>query len=97
MKIQRSEARELCSDTEWKLVESSFSPQVETLPQFDLKVKIDRVKKLHRNCTDLVDLQLSDSRKYTTQRKAEVFSEAIGRFEANLKPVTTRDASARPL
>jgi len=33
---------------------------------------------------DLVDLQHSDARKLTTRRKAELFAEAIGRFEAAL-------------
>ena len=82
--IQPSEARELCSKSEWELVESSFSPMVETLPRSDLKSRIDRIRKLHRKTTDLVSLQHSDSRKRTTRRKTEVFAEAVARFEATL-------------
>jgi hypothetical protein len=82
--IQLSEARELCSKAEWELVESSFSPVVETLPPSDVKSRIDRVRKLHRKCTDLVSRQHSDSRKLTTRRKTELFAEAVGRFEATL-------------
>jgi hypothetical protein len=46
MMIQPSEARELCSKSEWqKLVEGSFSMKVETLPSSDLKSRIDRAGK----------------------------------------------------
>ena len=82
MSIQPGEARELCSDSEWELVESSFSPVVEMLPPSSLKLRIDRVNKLHRKVTDLVTRQHSDSRKRTTRRKSELFAETVGRFEA---------------
>ena len=76
--------RGLCSKSEWELVESSFSPVVETLPPSDLKSRIDRVRKLHWKTTDLVSRQHSDSRKRTTRRKSELFAEAVARFEAAL-------------
>ena len=82
--IQTIEARELCSESEWALVESSFSPAVETLESSDLKSKLGRVRKLHQKSRDLVDRQHSDARKHTTRRKTELFAEAIGRFEAAL-------------
>ena len=84
MMIQPSEARELCSKSEWGLVESSFPPMVETFPRSGLKSRLDRAKKLYRKTTDLVNLQHSDSRKRTTRRKSEMFAEAMGRFEATL-------------
>ena len=84
MMIQTSEARELCSKSEWELVESSFSPMVETLPRSGLKSRLDRAKKLYRKITDLVSLQHSESRKRTTRRKTEMFAQAIERFEAAL-------------
>jgi hypothetical protein len=84
MTIQTSEARELCSKLEWELIESSFSPMVETFPRSDLKSRLDRARKLHRKTTDLVSLQHSESRKRTTLRKTEMFAEAIERFEAAL-------------
>ena len=84
MMIQPSEARELCSKSEWELVESSFSPMVEMFPRSGLKSRLDRVRKLYRKTTDLVSLQHSDSRKRTTRRKTEMFAEAIDRFEATL-------------
>jgi hypothetical protein len=87
MIIQPSEARELCSKSEWKLVDSSFSPFIEALSPSDLKSRIDRVSKLHRNCKDLINRQHSDSRKRTTLRKTELFAEAIGRFETSLRIV----------
>jgi len=82
--IQPSEARELCSKSEWGLVESSFSPIVETFPRSGLKSRLERAKKLYRKTTDLVSLQHSDSRKRTTRRKSEMFAEAINRFEETL-------------
>ena len=80
--IQTIEARELCSESEWELVESSFSPAVEALPSSDLKSKLGRIRKLHQKSRDLVDRQHSDARKLTTHRKTELFAEAIGRLEA---------------
>jgi hypothetical protein len=80
--IQTIEARELCSESEWELVESSFSPAVEVLMSSDLKSKLGRIRKLHQQSRDLVDRQHSDARKLTTRRKTELFAEAIGRLEA---------------
>jgi len=82
--IQPSEARELCSESEWAQVEGSFSPAVEALSPSDLKSRLGRVKKLHQALRDLVDRQHSDARKQTTRRKTQLFAEAIGRFEAAL-------------
>jgi hypothetical protein len=87
MMIQPGEARELCSKSEWELVESSFSPMVETLPLSALKSRIDRVGKLRRKTTELVNRQHSESRKSTTRRKTELFAEAVGRFGATLNLV----------
>jgi hypothetical protein len=85
MTIQTSEARELCSKSEWELIESSFSPMVETFPRSGLRSRLDRTKKHHTKTADLVSLQHSESRKRTTRRKTEMFAEAIERFEAALK------------
>src|SRR4030095_14079007 len=82
--IQAIEARELCSESEWAQIESSFSPTVEALPPPDLKGKLGRVRKLLQKSVDLVDLQHSDARKLTRRRRTELFAEAIGRFEAAL-------------
>ena len=82
--IQIIEARELCSESEWAQVESSFSPALEALAPSDLKSRLGRVKKLHQKLTDLVDRQHSDARKQTTRRKTQLFTEAMGRFQAAL-------------
>ena len=84
--IQTSEARELCSKSEWELIESSFSPVVETLPRSGLKSRLDRARKLYGKTTALLSLQHSESRK-RTRRKAEMFAEAIERLEATLNYV----------
>jgi hypothetical protein len=84
MTIQTSEARELCSKSEWELIESSFPPMVGTFPRSGLKSRLDRARKLHRKTAELVSLQHSESRKHTTRRKTEMFAEAIERFEVAL-------------
>ena len=84
MMIQLSDARELCSKSEWELVDSSFPPMVETFPRSALKSRLDRARKLNQKTTDLVSLQHSESRKRTTRRKTELFAEAVDRFEAAL-------------
>ena len=84
MIIQHSEARGLCSKSEWELVESSFSPKLETLLPSDLKSRLDRARKLFRKTTVLIGLQHSDSRKHTTRRKTEMFAGAVDRFQSSL-------------
>jgi hypothetical protein len=96
MIIQPSEARELCSKSEWELIGSSFSTVVEELSPADLKSRIDRVGKLHRRCTDLINRQHSASRKITTRRKTELFAEVIGRLETSLKLVENANVVAPP-
>src|SRR4030095_15057876 len=86
--IQAIEARELCSDSEWAQVESSFSPAVEALPLSDLKSRLGHVQKLHQKSRDLPDRQHSDARKLTTRRKTALFAEAIARYEAALARMT---------
>jgi len=90
--IHPSEARELCSKSEWELVESSFSPMVETFPRSGLKSRIDRIRKLHRKTGDLVSRQHSDSRKRTTRRKADLFAEAVARFEPHSQSYRERSS-----
>ena len=85
-------ARELCSKSEWKLIESSFSPMVETFPRSGLKSRLDLARKLFGKTRDLVSLQHSDSRKRTTRRKSEMFAEAIDRFEATLNLVESAES-----
>jgi hypothetical protein len=97
MMIQPSEARELCSKSEWELVESSFSPMVEMFPRSALKSRIDRARKLNRKTTDLVSLQHSEARKRTTRRKTEMFAEALDRFEAALNLVENVEPSPRAI
>jgi hypothetical protein len=85
--IESSEARELCSQSEWELVESSFSPSIEALPPADMKSRLVRAKELHGEMSGLLDLEHSEAGKLTTQRKIKVLAETIGRFEATLELV----------
>lgn len=89
--IQSNEARELCSRSEWELVKSSFPPIAETLAPSDLKLGLDRARKLYRKTEELVSLQHSDSRKRITRKKHSMFAEAIDRFRTTLNlPEKTR-------
>ena len=93
--IQPSEARELCSDSQWKLVETSFPPAVETLPQSDLESRIGRVIKLQLKSTDMIYRQHSDARQRKTRRKAQLFGEVAGRFQVRLElAIETRSPPA---
>jgi len=97
MTIQTSQGRELFSKLEWELIESSFAPVVEMFPRSGLKSRLDRAKKYHRDSTDLVSLQHSESRKRTTRRKTELYAAAIARFEAALNSVDlTENAQSAP-
>jgi hypothetical protein len=96
MIIQAGEALELCSKSEWELVGSSFSMVIDNLSPSELKSRIDRVRKLHRKCADLINRQHSDARKVTTRRKTELFAEAIGRFETSLKLVENANGAELP-
>ena len=97
MTIQTSEAREMCSKSEWELIASSFSPMVEMFPRSALKSRLDRARKLHQKLSDLISLQHSESRKRTTHRKTEMFAEAIERFEAALNSIeSTASANLAP-
>ena len=78
--IQPNDARKLCSMPEWKLLESSFPPALQTLEPSDLKSKLERTRKLYRKTEELVSLQHSESRKHITRRKHSLFAEAIDRF-----------------
>jgi len=82
----------LCSKSEWELIETSFSPKLETLPQPALKSRLERARKLYRKTADLVSLQHSEPRIRTTRRKTEMFAEAIGRFEATLDLVENAES-----
>src|SRR5690242_4881106 len=73
-----------------------FSTVVEDLSPSDSKSRIDRVRKLHRKCTDLVNRQHSEARKLTIRRKTELFAEAIGRFETSLKRVENANGVEPP-
>jgi hypothetical protein len=84
MLIQISEALDLCSESEWELIEHSFFPMVAMLPRSALTSRLGRARKLYAKTTDLASLQHSEPGKRTTRRKVEMFAEAIDRFEATL-------------
>ena len=93
---QPNEARKLCSLTEWKLVESSFSPAVERLAPSDLKSRLERARTLYRKTEELVSLQHSESRKRKTRQKHSMFADVIDRFRVALNlEVTARTSDKK--
>jgi hypothetical protein len=98
MQIRQSEARRLCSLREWALVQTSFPPKVDDLPKSRLKLKVSRSRKLRQKYTDLGRRQDAQSQprrtgmpmerfNMRTKRKAKLFTETLGRFEARLKKI----------
>jgi hypothetical protein len=82
--VDLSEAYTLCSKSELILIECSFTPMLDTITPSNLKLKIDGVKKLHGQCTKMIDLLHSEERVATTRRKITLFAETIGRLQATL-------------
>jgi len=81
--IQSSEARQLCSKAEWEMIESSFSPLVETLALSDLKSRSARVGRLLRKITDLASPQAPGASGRTARRRFALFAEVVVRLDAN--------------
>jgi hypothetical protein len=107
--IQRLEARTLSSKKEWNVIESSLPPVLGTLSVFLLKNKIVRARKLRGNYQDLYRRQKLSSKStmtgrpqerlnVRTQRKKQMFNEALGRLQVQLENVAEprRTSSRRP-
>jgi hypothetical protein len=104
MQIRQSEARRLCSLREWALVQTSFPPEVNDLPKSRLKLKVSRSRKLRQKYTDLGRRQDAQSQprrtgmpmerfNMRTKRKAKLFTETLGRFEARLKKIGVKSGA----
>src|SRR5690606_33237299 len=100
MAYNRSHARKLCSDPEFRLVEASFDKQLDALNASQLRSKVDRSRKLRDKQRDLLRRQRLAAQAKTgtkvdaakrTEQKEKLFDEVLSRFEARLAEVD-RDA-----
>jgi hypothetical protein len=99
--IRLSDARELCTDAEFRLVESASRKQIGTHSAAQLKRKVDQARKLRDKWQDLATQQRRETQQQQgarvtdknarSRKKSELFAEVLSRFEEQLKKA---DASA---
>jgi len=105
MAITKSAARKLATKAEWALLEVSFPPLLKDITPGRLKQKITRARKLQDKFRDLARQQRGEARgkrrvkgtrpaagNTNTLAKQEIFSEALGRFEAQLVKIEAKAA-----
>jgi hypothetical protein len=103
MPISLEQAKELCTQDEFKLVETSFPPAVEGITPARLRQKIARSRRLQDKYRDLSRRQNRGTKASDTSRarasnertaqKAELFVEVRERFENRLGALESRAAS----
>jgi hypothetical protein len=94
MSISAQEAKDLCTQDEFKLVQASFPPQIAGLSPARLRQKVDRSRKLEDKFRDLSRRQNRTTKQGDTDRtrranertakKSQLFGEARERFEKRL-------------
>jgi hypothetical protein len=107
MAYNRHQARPLLTKQEFQLFEASLSDKVGSLSAPQLRAKIDRARGLADKYRDLFRRQARATREKTgsgrgmtgaanerTEKKAQIFGEALARFEARLEKVEARKAAA---
>lgn len=102
--IKLSQAKELCTAAELKLVEASRRDELASLSAKQLKGYIDRARKLRDKWRDVATKQRRDtqsaqnarvtSRNERSAKKAELFGEVLARFEARLPKAEAAEAKA---
>lgn len=104
-----TQARTLLTSAELALFDHSRAEPIKALTQAQLRAKVSRARALRDKYRDLyrrqtVALRSAPARKRSpvgvdnqrTQRKAELFGEVLGRFEARLQVLASQAARARP-
>lgn len=108
MAFNRNHARPLCTDAEYKLFTASLGDCIGELTLAEIRVKIQRTRRLRDKYRDLYKRQRLANRSRTgtkkgerrqtntrTADKAKLFDEALGRLEAKaarLSAAAERDA-----
>jgi colicin import membrane protein len=98
MAYNRSHARKLCTEQEYKLFSASLAPELGALPQRSVAANIKRARTARDKHSDLLRRQTIGVRRgaaaktaptaaanQRTANKAKLFDEALKRFEAQFK------------
>lgn len=104
MALNLRKAKELCSESEWKLVEASKRDEISSLNETQLKRHIARSRKLRDKWRDQAVTQRRKTQQAQNARttsanarsgeKAEVFDEVLARFEKRLAKVAGASESS---
>lgn len=103
MPVTKATVRKLATQSEWQLLVPSFGSAIKDITAGRLKQKITRARKLQDKYRDLARQQQGEARgkrrakstraaegNANTLAKQELFTEALGRFEAQLAKLTAR-------
>jgi hypothetical protein len=107
MAYNRNQARPLLTKAEYELFAASLSDRIGKLNAVQLRAKIDRSRRLADKYRDLFRRQARSTRQATgagrglsgaanerTDKKSQIFGEALGRFQAQLEKVEAKKAAA---
>jgi hypothetical protein len=105
MPITTREAQQLSTAGEWALVQASQADRIRELTPARLKAKIARARALRDKYRDLAKRQHRKAQptrsggpyealNVRTRRKAELFEQVLGRFEAEIERQATKTAMA---
>lgn len=107
MAVSMALARKLCTAQEWTLVEASRGPALKALSPAKLKAKVSRARTLRDKYRGLAKRQAGEARgkrkargarpaqsNQNTERKAQLFAEALERFQAQLEAAERAAAKA---
>ncbi len=100
MAISKKQARPLCTQREWELVSDSWNPELQQLDASRLRQKVQRARTQRDKYRDLARQQAGEARgkrasrstrpaqsNESTRRKAQIFDEALERFQERLAEV----------
>lgn len=100
MAISKSNAKSLCTQREWEHLSQSWNPELSQVTPGRLRQKVQRARTLRDKFRDLARQQSGEARgkreprstrpaqgNQNTKRKAQIFDEALERFQARLAEV----------
>ncbi|TVP54437.1 MAG: hypothetical protein EA351_13220 [Gemmatimonadales bacterium] len=100
MAISKSDARPLCTKREWEMLSQSWPPELAKVTPGRLRQKVQRARNIRDKYRDLARQQAGEARgkrnpkstraaqgNRNTKLKAQIFDEALERFQARLAEV----------
>ncbi len=100
MAISKSDARPLCTKREWEMLSQSWPPELSKVTPGRLRQKVQRARNIRDKYRDLARQQAGEARgkrnpkstrpaqgNRNTKLKAQIFDEALERFQARLAEV----------